>query len=516
MCDPDEVFTVLSRLPNLKELRITFNQDYYFDDDEEDKIRDVGFDMPPSLLKLSQLEVLDLHDFSELRSLPDNIHELYNLKKLDLSQDGDYGCALSRLPDNLFTIPSFEHLNIISCHNIIDFPKSIVYWRHPKVFKCSGSGVKNFPAFSKTQLLALENLSWGGPLPELSHSPHLKRLAIYNGLVFAWFNQQVSGTECTYKYNFSALPELEEFVISGGILAETEFLMNFPRLKRLCLLCDFEKLPENIGCLQDLEEIRIVGAREMKGLPVGFSRLMSLKTLSISASSLSEVPQDMSHLEKLEEVSLDNITGMTEFSEGWYTIPLLKRLNIERCHDMKKIPDGISGLSFLEKLILRSNEKLSKFSRDFARLKNLRSLIWAGNGTCALPNFTAMDSLEELELWHSSPESLPDSLFRLPKLEYFNHIDSNVEHLPERYTTFPALKSLELGCWDNLRSVPECLVQDSSLEELSFHQCDFAEIPKGLENPRCVKSINFSLCDNAKDALRNVTGLLAEKLNKYN
>lgn len=223
----------------------------------------------------------------------------------------------------------------------------------------------------------------------------------------------------------------------------------------------------------------------------------------------------MHYLEKLEVVTFDNITGMTELSAGWYSLPALKILKIEDCREMKTIPNGISRLASLERLVLHRNEKLFKMPRDFGSLKNLRSLDWRGNWNCKLPDFSGLDALEMFELRGYSPDAIPDSFFSLPKLEYFSHSCSEAEHLPERYATFPALKILELSSWNCLRSVPERLVQNSSLKALVFHQCDFTEIPKGLENPCGVERISFCLCDKIKDALRSVSGPLAEKLNKY-
>lgn len=398
-CDPDEVFDVLSRLPNLKELRIVFseNSDKIYES-YEDAMMNCGFDMPPSLLKLSHLEVLDLHDYFALRSLPENIHELRHLKKLNLKQDMHNGGMLEHLPASLFDIPSFEHLDITYCYNIVEFPSSILHWRSPKVLRCFAAGVTSFPDFSREQKALLEELSWSGPLPDLSFSPHLKKLSLYNSLCIAVLNKPTIGTGCAYKYDIPKLPELEEFAITGGFLADTDFLLNFPRLKRLRLHCEFQNLPEQIGKLRDLEEIRLYGVREMKRLPASFSELRSLKSLSFCSCSLWEVPQNLGLLENLEKVELDDITGMVELSEEWYSLPALKSLSITNCSAMRKMPNGISRLSQLEYLELCGNTNLALVPTDFCNLKKLHSLEWMDNGEGLLPEIKGLESHESYEL----------------------------------------------------------------------------------------------------------------------
>lgn len=67
----------------------------------------------------------------------------------------------------------------------------------------------------------------------------------------------------------------------GTLTRLPESLRRWTGLKRLHLSCDFADLPEDIGRLGHLEEIRLFGTHEIAGLPERLEAIPSLKRLNI-------------------------------------------------------------------------------------------------------------------------------------------------------------------------------------------------------------------------------------------
>ena len=77
-------------------------------------------------------------------------------------------------------------------------------------------------------------------------------------------------------------------------------------------------------------------------------------------------------------------------------------------------------------------------SGGFRWLKSLHSLEWAQGGHGPLPDFTGLESLESLMRWFVVLKELPESFFKLPKLEYLAYIVSDSSCIPEAFAFFPA------------------------------------------------------------------------------
>ena len=72
------------------------------------------------VIKLQNLQSLELKEFVGLFMLPEEIKLLYQLTRLDLT-----GCSLLKLPEGLGELYALECLNLSWCAGLKNLPKSI-------------------------------------------------------------------------------------------------------------------------------------------------------------------------------------------------------------------------------------------------------------------------------------------------------------------------------------------------------------------------------------------------------
>jgi hypothetical protein len=116
-------------------------------------------------------------------------------------------------------------------------------------------------------------------------------------------------------------------------------------------------------------------------------------------------------------------------------IPELERLpnltRLEMSISMDEIPDAISKLSKLQELTLE-NCKIQKISSQLTQLKELRKLDLSSNKLTEFPAFLLdLKNLKRLYIGSNKISSLPNDINKLEKLEYLSLNSTEVTTLPE-------------------------------------------------------------------------------------
>ncbi|MCL2524199.1 MAG: hypothetical protein FWF20_06565 [Betaproteobacteria bacterium] len=285
-----EVFDVLSVLLRLKKLRLSHSS--Y---DEKDFL-------PESFCRLQAIEELHFNDWNTLQELPECIGNMRTLRVIDISNDDHqlgYSAAIKELPDSLCNLSNLEELDVYGLQDLKKLPADFSRLSRLKRLGIMGSGIEELQLTTE-QWKNLEELRMHGPLPDLRLCTNLRK--------FSWFKNDVGadadgvpyGTDEVISLPLHPLRNLEWLSIHGGALDDTAFLASMTNLRNLSLSCDFESFPEGFEKLDELEEIRIWGAKSLTAPPEYIGRLPSLKRLRLIACAVKSLPKSVQERSDLE------------------------------------------------------------------------------------------------------------------------------------------------------------------------------------------------------------------------
>ncbi|XP_030541306.1 disease resistance protein RUN1-like [Rhodamnia argentea] len=259
------------------------------------------------------------------------------------------------------------------------------------------------------------------------------------------------------------------------------------------------KLPQSIGMLKKLEEIRASRCRSLEKIPEEIQGLSHLRILVLSHTNIPSLPDSISslpHLRNLDLYSCDNLRKL----------PLLPSSLVALCltYDLSKLKSlDISSLTNLKELYLanyleeeaspsadRSSmvEPLSLSGID--KLTKVEALKLCLSGFATLPDMSALSQLRKLDLQCPDLQHLPQLPKSLKKLTL--HDCKSLEKLPELKHP-KSLSGLELlSC--SVREI-QGLGNLSSLEALSISHCELVKL-EGLECLTSLRTLTISYCDS--------------------
>ncbi|MHA1489675.1 MAG: leucine-rich repeat domain-containing protein [Promethearchaeota archaeon] len=219
-----------------------------------------------------------------------------------------------------------------------------------------------------------------------------KECIISLNLSFEKYRQQGSFTALPESIgNLQALQELR--------LEECRFLTSLPEslsnlrsLKKLILSGCFllKSLPESLGNLKTLRELKLEECRSLKTLPENLGELKSLQKLTLEGcNSLLKLPESMSNLQALHELKLEECRSLTTLPESLGKLSSLQKLKLEGCYSLKKLPESLKNLYSLQKLTLVRCNNLISLPKGLKNLKFLRKFKVEGcNALKSLPRNT--------------------------------------------------------------------------------------------------------------------------------
>ncbi|XP_027357323.1 TMV resistance protein N-like [Abrus precatorius] len=185
-------------------------------------------------------------------------------------------------------------------------------------------------------------------------------------------------------------------------------MLDWEEYPSTCLPSDF--LPEKIVMLE-LKHSHLTLDRP-------FKKHVNLTSLNLSSCEfLTKIP-DISGIPNLEQLILEDCTGLVEIHESLGSLDKLVYLGVERCTDLKKLP-CVLQLPSLACIALNGCSQLEKFPALLGKMENLRIIEMEETAIQELPSYIVnFSSLEILVLkCCSNLKDLPRAIDMLPNLQ---------------------------------------------------------------------------------------------------
>jgi Leucine-rich repeat (LRR) protein len=245
--------------------------------------------------RFKHIRILDLSSSRQnsysLKTLPNNISNLYKLCYLDLSGNR----SLNELPMSFGKLSNLSFLNLSGCSVLQALPKSIcqlTYLQHLDMSKCCA--IQNLPdKFGSLPNLLFLNLSGCSKLSKLPENVSLESL------------QHLDLSNCH----------------------------------------DLENLPKDIGNQQNLVFLNLSCCYKVSELPESFCQLIHLKDLDISdCHGLKELPKCIGNLSELDTLNLTSCCKLQLLPESLCQMSKLRCLNLSYCVRLKELPSSFGKL----------------------------------------------------------------------------------------------------------------------------------------------------------------------------
>ena len=274
-----------------------------------------------------------------------------------------------------------------------------------------------------------------------------------------------------------------------------------------------DKLPESLGDLTHLEELKLIDCWELNSLANTIGKLKNLKTLDCrGCRQLKTIPESLGECINLECLDLSECFSLEKLPSTIGKLKKLQKLILKDCQSLTHLPRSLGDLTSLNSLNLENCRSLKLIPEEIINLKNLEEL----NLKCCrklryLPSYIGnMKSLRFLELKRCSRlVKIPDSIFNLQCPQIFDlSYCYNLKKLPETVGNWNNLKILNLiGCRE-LQELPEKICELQNLEELNLYACRKLEnLPKFIGSLENLKKIELSYCESLKELPKSITDL---------
>ncbi|MFO8018982.1 MAG: hypothetical protein R6U96_10125 [Promethearchaeia archaeon] len=370
-------------------------------------------------------------------------------------------------------------------------------------------------------------------LPDYIYSEKPKHNIIWTGLEKGWFSVlskkdrrkalEILGLP---KGEIKALLDLEtiaskELRLWSKITLDTQcsFTVENNHVIEIRLnACELKTFPHSIGRLRHLEVLKLE-KNQLTEIPDALSQLSALTELSLTHNNISMLSESIGDLSSLKNLYLDN-NRIIRLPESITQLESLVTLNLEdNCistlpdtighltslktlelsnNNFIEFPRALGNLHSLEKLTLKKN-KLMKLSKSLGELQSLKVLILTDNKLISLPDSIGdLIRLEKLDLRGNYLKSIPESIVDCASLSELKLDDNNISKIPELFGNLHSLRYLSIRR-NYLSTLPESIKDLESLATLELGYNNLTSIPESIGNLSRLRNLNL-----ANNKLRNL------------
>ncbi|XP_052294731.1 disease resistance protein RPV1-like [Citrus sinensis] len=259
-----------------------------------------------SMCKLKSLSSLQIIDCKKLERLPYELGNLETLKELRVE-----GAAIREVPESLSQLPLFSRLVLKNCSELEYISSNIFKLKSSIYIEISNcSNLKSFPKIPSCYI----DGSTGIERPSSSRL----RLEKCSSLV------SLSSSLCMLK----SLSSLQ--------IIDCKKLERLPEsLGQLALLCElkmikcssFESLPSSLCMLKYLTSLAIIDCKNFKRLPNELGNLKCLVVLIVKGTAIREVPESLGQLSSIVRLDLSN-NNLERTPASLYQLSSIKYLKL--------------------------------------------------------------------------------------------------------------------------------------------------------------------------------------------
>lgn len=189
---------------------------------------------------------------------------------------------------------------------------------------------------------------------------------------------------------------LQSFLLRGsGIREIPNSICKIKKLRVLNIMhCRSlrQQWSEFFGTLCNLQSINLAQIEGIHNLFSSFA-CHKLRTLTLSGTEITRLPQCLTLVSTLEYIDLQNCWGLLELSEGIGNLERLEVLNLKGCSNLGGLPVGIGQLTHLQRLHLF----VIGGSSEHARISGLRNLILLTDNDLEIKNIKYVEDPDDAE-----------------------------------------------------------------------------------------------------------------------
>lgn len=230
-----------------------------------------------------------------------------------------------------------------------------------------------------------------------------------------------------------------------------------------------DKSDVNTLTQEDFEKIKSIiinNTKTINTIPKEIKYLKNLSYLDLSFQDISNLPDEIFTISKLDTLCLDN-------------------------NKIKCLPKGIKNFKNLTCLRLESNQ-LSTLPVEFWELTNLQYLSLDRNNLSKLSEkISNFNKLKTFTIDLNELMTIPESIVNLKSLTYLDFSMNNLTKLPDQIGNLCNLIHLEVRS-NNLVNLPLSIENLKNLEWISFADNKLTEIPMFIKNLPNLSYISFS------------------------
>lgn len=263
-----------------------------------------------------------------------------------------------------------------------------------------------------------------------------------------------------------------------------------------------------------LKKLSIYNSNKIDDIPIEFSKLKELESLTLRVGLLKYVPNLIIELPKLNILDL-KYNLISKLPKNFGKFKNLKTLNLSS-NEISIISESIGDLNSLNTLFLHYN-KLSHLPKNFGELVNLKTLYLDNNKLSSLPkNFENLVNLKTLFLNNNFFIRLPVSLEKLINLEKLTIHNNGMTSLNFNFEKLTKLNVLYIGStmhprknFNRLTHLPESIGTLKNLMVLHLFGTGINKLPKNIGNLVNLLELDLRGCTitNLPDSFENLINL---------
>ena len=208
-----------------------------------------------------------------------------------------------------------------------------------------------------------------------------------------------------------------------------------------------------------------------------------VKILDASDNALATIPAEIGGCTGLEELLLFK-NKLKELPKELGSLSTLTTINVFN-NQIKKIPPEFAELTALEEVNFAANKLMQVPDAIMTKWSSVKILSLYDNNIVKLGSLAPLTALEELRLYNTPLDSLPDlgsaPLANLTILEMHHSAGGGqIKEIPDDYfSKAPNLSRLLLSGHKGLTKLPASLLSCKGLKNLQAYGCGLTELPSG-------------------------------------